>query len=84
LSRDAGGTVTLTQNEESFIKELEQLSRKYKIVVSGCGCCGSPYLYPLKLEASHDDAGYAYEDQLMWISKNDVYEWDTLSGSIVK
>lgn len=74
----------LTQNEKDFIKELEQLSRKYKIAVGGCGCCGSPYLDALKSEAIHDGAGYSYEDRLMWISKDDSYDWDSLNVGIIK
>lgn len=32
------------ENLKEFLEELTQLSKKYKIFVSGCGCCGSPYL----------------------------------------
>ena len=30
-----------------FLKDLELLTEKYKIVIGGCGCCGSPFLYKL-------------------------------------
>ena len=29
---------------EEFLQELTKLSKKYKIYINGCGCCGSPYL----------------------------------------
>ena len=28
----------------SFIKDYEKLCNKYGILISGCGCMGSPYL----------------------------------------
>jgi len=32
---------------KNFLKELTELSKRYKIAIGGCGCCGSPYLYPI-------------------------------------
>lgn len=32
------------EREQEFLKELTDLSHKYKILISGCGCCGSPAL----------------------------------------
>ena len=29
---------------ENFLKELSDLTKKYNIVIGGCGCCVSPYL----------------------------------------
>lgn len=29
---------------EKFLKELSCLSKKYDLVIGGCGCCGSPYV----------------------------------------
>ena len=29
---------------EQFLAELSTLSRKYKIYIGGCGCCGSPWI----------------------------------------
>lgn len=29
---------------EQFLEEFSALSRKYKIRVGGCGCCGSPWI----------------------------------------
>lgn len=29
---------------EEFLNELTELTNIYKIVISGCGCCGSPFL----------------------------------------
>lgn len=27
-----------------FLEELTELTKKYKIRIDGCGCCGSPFL----------------------------------------
>lgn len=29
---------------QGFLTELGELSKRYGIVIGGCGCCGSPYL----------------------------------------
>jgi hypothetical protein len=29
---------------EAFLVELTELTKKYRIRIHGCGCCGSPYL----------------------------------------
>lgn len=34
----------------AFLDELTQLSRRYGLVVGGCGCCGSPNLMDLDNE----------------------------------
>lgn len=39
----------LTEEQvKEFLKELSKLCRRHKIKIGGCGCCGSPYLYPLE------------------------------------
>lgn len=58
------------ERQSQFLKELSALSRKHKITVGGCGCCGSPWLH-------HDSKlrGGKYEidemsDKLVFISKS--------------
>lgn len=35
----------ITKNQiRCFLTDLAQLTKKYNIVIDGCGCCGSPYL----------------------------------------
>lgn len=38
------------KNEKAFVKELTELSKKYKIIIGGCGCCGSPFLSEMENE----------------------------------
>lgn len=33
---------------EQFLIELTELGRKHGIVIGGCGCCGSPFIYQLR------------------------------------
>jgi hypothetical protein len=39
-------TINKVKQEEidAFCKELTELSKKHKILIGGCGCCGSPFL----------------------------------------
>lgn len=32
---------------EAFLRELTDLTRKHRVCIAGCGCCGSPYLLDL-------------------------------------
>lgn len=36
-----------------FLEELAELTQKHKIVIGGCGHCGSPFLYPLGEEPNY-------------------------------
>jgi len=42
----------VSNNEKAFLEEYETLARKYDLIISGCGCCGSPYVIPVK-DAAH-------------------------------
>ena len=35
------------ENLEVFLEDLTALTIKHQIVIGGCGCCGSPYIYSL-------------------------------------
>ena len=32
----------------AFLAELTELTRKHRIVIGGCGCCGSPFVTRIK------------------------------------
>lgn len=64
-----------------FLEELDQLLRKYKIKINGCGCCDSPYLDGLYDEELKENYGYSiyhteYRDTfytLKWLSEKGLY-----------
>lgn len=33
---------------ELFLDEYKKLCEKYKIMISGCGCCNSPFCVPIE------------------------------------
>lgn len=70
----------MTDNERNFIIELEQLSRKYKLQIAGCGCCGSPSIEAIEDVDLAEQAGYMYEDQLRWVAPGN-FDWDYHNGS---
>lgn len=48
LDEKSAEEVAAEQGQKAaFLFELTQLSLKYQLVVSGCGCCGSPFLEKL-------------------------------------
>lgn len=60
------------KRRENFLKELAELSRKHEIIIGGCGCCSSPYLYELKNIEDLDKGYYKYEKGNTWTSE---IEW---------
>lgn len=54
-----------------FLNELLELSKKYKIEIGGCGCCGSPFLTGIddgspivkyRVRGDSEDLTLVYED----------------------
>jgi len=75
----------MNENQRLFIIELTALSRKYRVGIGGCGCCGSPYLTDLKPEDLPKEAGYTQDDgdSLTWIKPGDFY-WEKGCSKIVR
>jgi hypothetical protein len=65
----------MTSDERNFIIELEALSRKYKLQIAGCGCCGSPRVEKIAEVDLEPEAGYVLVNHLEWASSDHVY-WD--------
>lgn len=58
---------------QAFLNDLTQLSLRYKLVISGCGCCGSPSINTMSDDPRHKvmpGGHYVFTDQLEW--KNPV------------
>ena len=34
----------MDKRDEDFLEELTKLTKKHGVLISGCGCCDSPYL----------------------------------------
>jgi len=64
--------IELTDAQEEFLIGLEALTRKTGLELCGCGCCGSPYLTPLKEKNFNPTDGYSvtpngdYADCVEW------------------
>lgn len=55
---------------KSFINDLAQLTIKYGVDISGCGCCGSPSVYAL-IHPVSENGYYTTKDgheHLEWIN----------------
>ena len=50
--------MTPLDNIDTFLTELEQLTRKHKLKISACGCCESPWV--LELPDNETGPKYAY------------------------
>lgn len=63
----------MTPQQTAFLVELTALTKKYALVIRGCGCCGSPAVSWLEsaqftghyiMHCDEDDPSYA--DNLSW------------------
>lgn len=46
---------------EAFLKDLAELTKRHKIVITGCGCCDSPSLDDL--DGSFIDGNLRWQDR---------------------
>lgn len=75
------------ERKKEFLIGLTKLTRATGIVISGCGCCGSPNLDAIEDESlSEDRSGYGYGDhgKVEWLAPCDASDWERYSESIVK
>jgi hypothetical protein len=66
---------------DGFLQELNELTRRHKIKIGGCGCCGSPWLedcstelpgeYILDEPVEHS-SGIIYRNDLGWKKSDDA------------
>lgn len=54
-----------SDKEQAFINDLIELSKKHKMIIGGCGCCGSPFLLEFDEEITAEGT-YIYDNQLEW------------------
>lgn len=77
----------------AFISGLEKLTRETGIAITGCGCCGSPYLSEINNLGGND--GYACElvrvegevvevEKMEWITEHDNARWVDESKHIIR
>ena len=50
-----------------YLKEYENLCKKYKLIIDGCGCCGSPFV---EIEAKK---GVIYSLENIKLQNNKLY-----------
>lgn len=52
-----------TERADAFLADLRRITTKHQICISGCGCCGSPWLTRLtKHDAKKLKNRYAFND----------------------
>lgn len=44
----------------AFLRDLDALTRQHRLAISGCGCCGSPWIEPTSQQdrPTHLDLAY--------------------------
>jgi len=68
----------------SFLKEYEQLCKKYKMGIQGCGCCGSPYLIYYKDNQIQYINDVLYDDDLDKITIEDKDLEEYIKDDLIK
>lgn len=53
----------------NFINELNELTKKYNLIIGGCGCCGSPWIEDLQEE-------YEYVENVTYDVDNEKYTYE--------
>ena len=65
----------MTDAEQAFLNDLTELTKKHKIEIGGCGCCGSPWL--TAKEDIHQHGRYiinkSYTQQVVFVEPDDYY-----------
>ncbi len=78
----------ITDAEKEFIIGLEELTRKTGIVISGCGCCGSPFLSEQDITTNQEESGYGWGDSdIQWMAFDDKYvekSWEDRAKRLYK
>jgi len=57
--------MTEEERKKEFLEGLALLTRRYKISVSGCGCCGSPLLWDHETNSG---------PSIKWDEKSETYK----------
>lgn len=82
MSNIRKGLVTIVKAD--FVRELEALTRKYRVSIGSCGDCGYPSLHE-NVDITDERSGYSlFDDELRWVTPNDEYDWEYYSDSIIK
>ena len=63
----------LNENVGEFVEELTKLTKKYGIIIGGCGCCGSPYLESFKSDFDDFDD---YDEDGQYDESGGSIEWE--------
>jgi hypothetical protein len=68
----------MTDKQRAFLTELRELTLKHGLLISGCGCCGSPYLEEVQ-EARDNFGSYTCDERgenVEWLSPSNRSEYE--------
>ena len=60
---------------EKMLSELAEITKKYNVILTGCSCCGSPYIATIKGNNEYGNPIYEYICDDVHLYSDGTYEY---------
>ena len=67
---------------EKMLSELAEITKKYNVTLTGCGCCGSPYITRINGYNEYGNPVYDYICDDVHLYYDGTYEYSKNSNNL--